>query len=118
MTRAQRRLSERQQAKAERSQAKRAVAFERRSRQRERWAGASQTSVLSLVGGLLWELAAAQLAVLVAPLYPIGRLMGIDTSETGPPRKRPAWMPAPDPQAAEEREHGGTGQGASSVGRQ
>jgi hypothetical protein len=114
MSRAQRRLSERQQAKVKRSEARRAAAFERRTRQRERWAGASKIDFLGVVGDLLAALAAPQIAVLLGPLALIGRLMGIDTSEKGPRRKRPEWMPAPEQASADRNEHGSAGPRASS----
>ncbi|MCG6118678.1 MAG: hypothetical protein MEQ07_10890 [Aquimonas sp.] len=104
MSRAQRRRIEKQQAKAERSEARRAAAAARSRRERERRVASSQMRVFGPVGGLLWDLAWWPLLWWVWPLSAIGRLMGIDTSERGPPRERPQWMPAPDPQATAKRE--------------
>lgn len=101
MSRAQRRHLHRQHAKSERSQAKRAAALACRARQRERGSRAPQTGPLGFVGDALLELAWAPLAWLIWPLSLIGRLMGIDTREIGPPRKRPEWMPAPDARTAD-----------------
>jgi hypothetical protein len=108
MSRAQRRRIEREQAKADCRAAKRAVALERRIRQHDRWSSRSSTSLLGLTGEFLWHLAWAPLAIWLWPLAQIGRLMGIDTSETGPPRHRPAWMPAPDQGAVAARERDDT----------
>jgi hypothetical protein len=100
MSRAKLRRTTKQQAKAERDVSRRAAAAARRVRESEREAkrreAASQTEVLGPVGRVLWNVGWQPMYGWALFLHGLGRLIGIDTSQRGPPKERPPWMPAPE----------------------